>query len=630
MTVSAMMASQKTPAETADWAGKIMTRTRRMILAAIGAATLASPALAQDVSWPAYGGDQGGTRYSTLTQIDRHNVDQLQQAWRLDVAAIAMQTQPIVIDRTLYAFSPDGQAIAVDAATGVQKWSYQLAQTPRGGGRGMAYWSEGSERRLIVPANNLIYALDPETGQPIPGFGDNGMIDIRVGLRDPDPARNPMRISSPPSIYRNVFIVNGGVPETSPSVPGDIRGFDMRTGALLWTFHVVPRPGEPGHETWPADAWETAGGVNAWQGMIVDEENGIVFAALGSPSDDFWGGERHGDNLYGNSVVALDALTGEKLWHQQVVRHDLWDADFAAPPTLMTVTRDGQRVQAVAATNKLGYVYLFDRLTGEPLFDLVDTPVPASDVPGEQAALTQPVPVLPRPLSRMEISAETLTNISPEANAAARERLATMRIGPVFTPMAFGQDTIAVPGFSGGAEWGGMSADPEGTLYINSNDIAWYTSVISHPNPEPGRSPNHFSGYNKFRDADGYPAVAPPWGTLNAIDMNTGEYRWRIPLGYYPALAERGLGDTGTENYGGPITTASGLLFIGATVYDRQFRAFDKDTGELLWQTELPYSGVATPATYMVDGRQYVVIATSGGRDPLQRGAAYVAFALPN
>lgn len=601
-----------------------------MILAAIGAATLASPALAQDVSWPAYGGDQGGTRYSTLTQIDRHNVDQLQQAWRLDVAAIAMQTQPIVIDRTLYAFSPDGQAIAVDAATGVQKWSYQLAQTPRGGGRGMAYWSEGSERRLIVPANNLIYALDPETGQPIPGFGDNGMIDIRVGLRDPDPARNPMRISSPPSIYRNVFIVNGGVPETSPSVPGDIRGFDMRTGALLWTFHVVPRPGEPGHETWPADAWETAGGVNAWQGMVVDEENGIVFAALGSPSDDFWGGERHGDNLYGNSVVALDALTGEKLWHQQVVRHDLWDADFAAPPTLMTVTRDGQRVQAVAATNKLGYVYLFDRLTGEPLFDLVDTPVPASDVPGEQAALTQPVPVLPRPLSRMEISAETLTNISPEANAAARERLATMRIGPVFTPMAFGQDTIAVPGFSGGAEWGGMSADPEGTLYINSNDIAWYTSVISHPNPEPGRSPNHFSGYNKFRDADGYPAVAPPWGTLNAIDMNTGEYRWRIPLGYYPALAERGLGDTGTENYGGPITTASGLLFIGATVYDRQFRAFDKDTGELLWQTELPYSGVATPATYMVDGRQYVVIATSGGRDPLQRGAAYVAFALPN
>ncbi|MES2699522.1 MAG: pyrroloquinoline quinone-dependent dehydrogenase [Pseudomonadota bacterium] len=606
-----------------------MTNVGRVLLAAVCAVSMTAQGSAQDVGWPSYGGDQGGTRYSTLTQINRQNVAQLQESWRLDVAAVAMQTQPIIIGRTLYAFSPDGQAIAVDAATGEKKWSFHLAQTPRAGGRGMTYWSEGAEHRLIVPANNLIYALDPDTGQPIAGFGNNGMIDIRVGLRDPDPARNPMRISSPPSLYRNIFIVNGGVPETSPSVPGDIRGFDVRTGELLWTFHVVPRPGEPGHETWPSDAWERAGGVNAWQGMVVDEDNGIVFAALGSPSDDFWGGERHGDNLYGNSVVALDAATGRKLWHQQVVRHDLWDADFAAPPTLMTVTRNGRSVQAVAATNKLGFVYLFDRMTGEPLFDLVDTPVPASDVPGEQAAVTQPVPVLPRPLARLDVTMDTLTNISPEANAFARERLAAMRVARVFTPLAYNQDTIAVPGFSGGAEWGGMSADPEGTLYINSNDIAWYSSVIEQPNPGPGKSPMHFSGYNKFRDAEGYPAVAPPWGTLNAIDMNTGEYRWRIPLGYYPALAERGLGDTGTENYGGPITTASGLLFIGATVFDRKFRAFDKDTGHLLWETELPYSGVATPATYMVDGRQYVVIATSGGRDPSQRGAAYVAFALP-
>lgn len=606
-----------------------MMKLGRVLLAAACVWTMAAQASAQNVDWPAYGGDQGGTRFSTLTQINRQNVAQLQEAWRLDVAAVAMQTQPIVIDGTMYAFSPDGQAIAVNAATGERKWSFQLAQTPRAGGRGMAYWSEGNERRLIVPANNLVYALDPDTGQPIPTFGTNGMIDIRIGLRDPDPARNAMRISTPPSLYRNVFIVNGGVPETSPSVPGDIRGFDVRTGALLWTFHVIPRPGEPGYETWPTDAWQRAGGVNAWQGMVVDEENGIVFAALGSPSDDFWGGERHGDNLYGNSVVALDALTGEKLWHQQVVRHDLWDADFAAPPTLMMVTRNGRSVQAVAATNKLGFVYLFDRRTGEPLFDLVDTPVPASQVPGEQAALTQPVPVLPRPLARMELTMDQLTNISPEANAAARERLAAMGEGRVFTPLAFNRDTIAVPGFSGGAEWGGMSADPEGTLYINSNDIAWYSSVIEQPNPGPGKSPMHFSGYNKFRDAEGYPAVAPPWGTLNAIDMNTGEYRWRIPLGYYPALAERGLTDTGTENYGGPVTTASGLLFIGATIFDRKFRAFDKETGALLWETELPYSGVATPATYMVDGRQYVVIATSGGRDPSQRGAAYVAFALP-
>ena len=590
---------------------------------------IASTAYAQDADWRAYGGDPGGTRYSTLTQIDRSNVGQLVEAWRLEVFPSAMQTQPIIVAGTMYAFSPDGHVIAVNAATGEQLWSYKLAQTPRGGGRGIAFWTDGNERRLIVPANNLIYALDPATGQPIEGFGNGGSIDIRVGLRDSDPAKNPMRISSPPSIYGDVFIVNGGVPETSPSVPGDIRGFDVRTGKLLWTFHVIPRPGEPGYETWPADAWQTAGGVNAWQGMIVDEKSGILFAALGSPADDFWGGERHGDNLYGNSVVALDATTGKKLWHQQVVRHDLWDADFASPPILMTVMRNGVPVEAVAATNKLAFIYLFDRKTGEPLFDLVETPAPPSDVPGEKAAATQRVPVLPLPLARQEVTADTLTNVSAEANAAAREQLAKMRQGRLFTPLAYNQDTIAVPGFSGGAEWGGMSADPEGVLYVNSQDIAWFSSVIDHPNPGPGKSPMHFSGYNRFRDADGYPAVSPPWGTLNAIDMNTGQYRWRIPFGYYPQLAAVGMGNTGTESYGGPITTASGLLFIGATIYDRMFRAFDKQTGELLWETQLPYSGVATPATYMVDGRQYVVIATSGGRDPSQRGAAYVAFALP-
>ena len=589
-------------------------------VSAICALLYAGVAQAQDVDWPAYGGDAGGTRYSMLTQIDRANVSQLEEAWRLDMFPSAMQTQPIVIDHTLYAFSPDGQVIALDAASGEQLWAYKLAQTPRGGGRGIAYWTDGTERRLIVPANNLVYALDPATGQPISGFGDNGSIDIRVGLRDPDPAANPMRISSPPSIFGDVFIVNGGVPETSPSVPGDIRAFDVRTGELRWTFHVIPHPSEEGYETWPADAWKTAGGVNAWQGMIVDEENGVVFAALGSPADDFWGGQRHGDNLFGNSVVALDALTGEKLWHQQVVRHDLWDADFAAPPILMTVLREGQPVEAVAATNKLGFLYLFDRKTGEPLFELVDTPVPPSDVPGEQAAATQPVPVLPAPLARQELTADTLTTVSPEANAAARERLAMMRQGRVFTPLAYGQDTVAVPGYSGGAEWGGMSVDPEGMLYVNSEDIAWFSSVIDNPNPGPGKSPMHFAGYNKFRDEDGYPAVSPPWGTLNAIDMNTGQYRWRIPFGYYPELAASGMGNTGSESYGGPITTASGLLFIGATIYDRMFRAFDKDTGQLLWETQLPYSGVATPATYMVDGKQYVVIATSGGRDPSQRG----------
>jgi quinoprotein glucose dehydrogenase len=605
------------------------------VLAGVCAASLAhvAPALAADASgadWPAYGGDAGGTRYSTLTQINKQNVSQLKQAWRLDLDPVAMQTQPIVVDGVMFAFAPGGNVIAVDAATGKQKWSFKLAQAPRGNGRGISFWTDGKERRLIVPANFLVYALNPDTGQPIAGFGDNGHIDIRVGLRDADPAKNEMRISSPPSIYKDIFIVNGAVPETSPSVPGDIRGFDVRTGKQLWTFHVIPHPGEPGYETWPADAWKTAGGVNAWSGMIVDEKNGLVIAALGSPADDFWGGDRHGDNLYGNSVIALDARTGKRVWHYQTVRHDMWDADFAPPPILMTVTRNGRKVEAVAATNKLAFIYLLDRKTGKPLFETDEVPIQPSDVAGERAAATQPVPRLPYPVSRQSVTMDTLTTRSPEANAFAREKLATMKVGKVFTPLAYKQDTIAVPGFSGGAEWGGLSADPEGTLYINAEDIAWYTSITDQPNPGPGKSRMHFSGYNKFQDQDGYPAVAPPWGTLNAIDMNTGQYKWRIPLGYYPELAAKGLANTGTENYGGPVTTASGLLFIGATIYDKKFRAFDKDTGRMLWEADLPYSGTATPATYMAGGKQYVVIAASGGRDPKQRGAAYVAFALPN
>ena len=610
-----------------------MSTTRRAVLAGASAAALAPalPAVAAtgpNVDWPQYGGDHGGTRYSTLTQINKQNVSRLKQAWRFDVAAAAMQTQPIVVDRTLYAFSPDGNVIALDAATGQQKWSFKLAQTPRGGGRGITYWTDGRERRLIVPANFLIYALDPETGQPIPSFGDAGKIDIRIGLRDPNPENNQMRISSPPSLYKDIFIVNGGVPENSPSVPGDIRGYDVRTGKLLWTFHTVPRPGEVGYETWPAEAWKTAGGVNAWQGMVVDEKAGVLFAALGSPSDDFWGGDRHGDNLFGNSVLAINATTGKRIWHYQTVRHDMWDADFAPPPILMTVTRNGRKVEAVAATNKLGFVYLLDRKTGKPLFEMDEVPIPPSDIPGERAAATQPVPRLPYPIARQSVTMDTLTNISPEANAFARAKLAAMKSASVFTPLAYKHDTIAVPGFSGGAEWGGLSADPNGVLYINSEDIAWYTSVVDQPNPGPGKSRMAFTGYKKFQDENGYPAVAPPWGTLNAIDMNTGQYLWRIPLGYYPELAAKGLNNTGTENYGGPVTTASGLLFIAATIFDKKIRAFDSSSGQLLWEAELPYSGTATPATYMVDGKQYVVIAASGGRDPKQRGAAYVAFSL--
>jgi quinoprotein glucose dehydrogenase len=611
-----------------------MAPIRIAVVAGACAALLsAAPSLAATASngnWPAYGGDPGGARYSTLTQIDKTNVSKLQQVWRFDMPAGSLECQPIVIDGVLYAGTTDRKVIALDAATGAPKWTFSI---PNGGSprfRGVSWWANGSDRRVLVSYGSYVYALNADTGRLIPGFGQGGMIDLRRDLRGP-PESNAVNMSSPPAVYEDVFITHGGVGEVSPASPGDIRGWDVRTGKLLWTFHTIPHPGEKGYETWPKDAWKTAGGANAWTGVVVDEKTGVVFAGAGSPTDDFWGGRRIGDDLYGNSLLALDARTGKLLWHFQAVRHDLWDSDFAPPPVLMTVTRNGRKIDAVAATNKLGFVYLLDRRTGKSLFDLKEVAAPPSDVPGERAAETQLVPTLPYPLGRQVVTADTLTNRSPEANAWARQKLATMRVPTQkFTPVAYKQETIVAPGFSGGAEWGGMSADPNGVLYVNSEDVVWSTAVIDQPAPGPGKSPMHFSGYHKFYDQDGYPATAPPWGTLNAIDMNTGQYLWKIPLGEYPELAAKGLKNTGTENYGGPVTTASGLLFIGATIFDRKFRAFDSATGRLLWEGALPYGGIATPATYMAGGRQYVVIAASGGRDRKgPQGAAYVAFALP-
>lgn len=597
----------------------------------LSSAALAAPGgtAASAADYPGYGGDQGATRYSGLKLINKGNVGKLVQAWRFDMPAGGLQVQPIIIDQVLYATTTDGKVVALDAATGALKWSVAFPGAGGGRGRGLTFWRSGNDRRLIVPGGAFVYQVNVDTGQLVTGFGDGGKIDLRLQLRGDDPTRNLVNLGTPPSLYRDIFITAGGVPETSPSAPGDIRGWDVRTGKLLWTFHTIPYPGELGHDSWPADAYKTAGGVNAWQGTIVDEANGIVFAALGSPADDFWGGERPGNNLFGNSIVAIDANTGKRLWHFQTVHHDMWDADFAAQPILTTVKRGGRTVQAVAVTNKAGFIFVFDRKTGKPLFDVKETPVPPSDVEGEISSPTQPIPVLPAPLGLHEISPETLTNRTPEANAAARARLATMKYGPVFTPIAKNKDTIVIPGFSGGVEWGGMAADRKGIIYANSEDIAWYTSIIDQNRPGPGRSKYNFSGYNKFRDPDGYPATRPPWGTLNAIDLNTGKYLWKIPFGYYPELAAKGMTDTGSESYGGPIVTASGLLFIGATIYDRQFRAFEAATGKELWKASLPYGGVATPATYVTNGEQYVVIAASGARDSKgPKGAAIVAFKL--
>lgn len=606
---------------------------KKAVLLALSAAALAitsTAALAEaGADFPVYGGDAGGTRYSTLTQINKSNVDQLEPAWRFEMANGGSQVQPIVINGVLYAVTTDGQVVALDGATGAVKWATALDGVGGFRGRGVAFWSDGDDRRLLVPGRRLLYAVDADTGALITSFGTEGKIDLGLNLRGDDPNKNMINMGSPPAIYEDVFITHGGVPEVSPSAPGDIRGWDVRTGEHLWTFHTIPHPGEFGYETWPADAYLTSGGANAWQGVIVDEKNGLVFAATGSATDDFWGGERLGDNLFANSVIAIDARTGERVWHFQAVRHDMWDGDFAPQPILMTVQRDGRTIEAVAAHNKLGLTYAFDRKTGESLFPIDEIPIPPSDVPGEVAAKSQPMPRLPKPMGLQLVTPDTLTNRTPEANAWAREALSKMRYGPKFTPLAKDQETIVAPGHSGGVEWGGMAADPQGVLYANSNNIAWSTAIIDQVLPGPGRSKMHHSGYNKFLDPEGYPATAPPWGTLNAIDMNTGEYLWSVPFGYYPELAEQGMGNTGTENFGGPVVTASGLLFIGATIYDRKMRAFDTTTGKELWQADLPFSGVATPATYLAGGEQYVVIAASGTRDANgPKGAALVAFKL--
>lgn len=757
---------------------------------------------AQNLSWPAYGGADGD-HYSRLSQINRANVHRLRQAWVFDTGEKGnIETNPIVIGHTLYATTPSQKVIALDAATGKLKWKFDSGVASNQPNRGVAYWTDGKDERILAGVMNYLYCLNAKTGKPIPSFGESGRIDLRKGLREPREQQS-IALTTPGSIYKDLIIVGGRNPETHPAPPGDIRAFDVHTGALRWVFHTIPRPGEPGSETWPPDAWKTAGAANNWTGMTVDTKRGIVYAPTGSAVMDFYGGDRIGDDLYADTILALDAATGKLLWHFQGVHHDIWDRDFPAAPALYTVEKDGQSVPALAQITKQSYVYLFNRVTGEPLFPIEEHPFPASTVPGEKTSPTQPVPVIPAPFGRQQLTADMLTNRTSEAHAWAVNEFSKLRSNGQFYPFAIGQQTVIFPGFDGGGEWNGPALDPiSGTLFVGSTEMAWLgglepvtsggspgeqiyrkqcaichganragspptfpslvdvekrvgtekvtdnihngtgrmpsfpnlddaqiaalldylrapiaasTTEISAPpaaRPEAtddagaqvyavrcadchgdhlqgsrrhfpmligvaarlteaqvralihdgkGKMPAMddipdadvasllrflgigaatsatsavpdytFTGYRKFLDPDGYPAIAPPWGTLNAIDLKTGKYVWKIPLGEYPELAAKGMRNTGSEMYGGPIVTAGGVLFIGATVYDRKFRAFDTRNGNLLWETVLPFAGIATPSTYMVDGKQYVVIASSGGRDPKGPvGGQYVAFALP-
>lgn len=664
--------------------------------------------------WPAYGGGPDGIRYSSLSEINRENAHKLRVAWSYDTGdafpGSEMQCNPIVAGGVLYATTPKLRVIALDAATGKLRWSFDPHQgeavKSRVRTRGLVY----ARGRIYVTARNWLWALDARTGRPAAGFGRDGRVDLREGLGR-DPRGLSLSVNTPGIVHRDLLILGSVVSEDLPSAPGHVRAYDLATGKLRWIFRTIPQPGEFGHDTWPEDAWKYAGGANSWSGFCLDEKRGLVFAPTGSAAFDFYGANRHGDNLFANSLIALDAATGRRVWHFQTVRHDVWDRDLPAPPSLVTVRREGRTIDAVAQTTKTGHVWLFERESGKPVYPVEYREAPASDVEGERLAPTQPLPTAPPPFVRQRFSEAIATNRTPEARRAVLEKLRTLRNGGPFDPPSL-QGTVLFPGMDGGAEWGGAAFDPEtGLLYVNANEMVWVVKLVErgagtgrqsgralynvncascHREDLKGTPPDfpavtdlgkrysaaalaefirvggsrmpgfahlkragidaivryllsgeesfaesaaaapalkyRLDGYTRFSDPDGYPAVAPPWGTLNAIDLSKGEIAWSIPLGEHPGLADK---TTGSENYGGPVVTAGGVIFIAATNYDKKFRVFDKSDGRLLWETELPAAGNATPAVYEVDGKQYVVIACGGGKWGAPSGGTYVAFALP-
>ncbi len=672
--------------------------------------------------WEEYLGGPDRNHFSTLSQIDSTNVHELTIAWTYEMPDSGQtQASPIVIDGILFGVAAGGQAFALDAATGKQKWLFSdSTNRANNTNRGLVFWKNGNEKRILHAMGSFLYAIDPENGTLFKDFGINGRVDLHTGL--PEIAQTKFLVSNTPgTIYEDLIIMPVRLSEESDAAPGDIRAFNVRTGKLEWTFHTIPYPGEFGYETFPEDAYKNTytGAANNWAGMSVDRERGILFVPTGSAGYDFYGGKRPGTNLFANCLLALDAKTGKRLWHYQMMHHDIWDRDLPAPPNLLTVDHGGKKIDAVAQVTKQGYVFLFDRVNGNPLFPIEEVPAPKSDLEGETTWPTQPIPTLPKPYARQahELTENDISTYA-ENRAELIARFKTFRKGRFDAPSKEG--TVILPGFDGGAEWGGAAADPEnGIIYINSNEMPWILTMKDRPkagdlkNETLGRKtytlycagchgndrqgntksgypsllaiskkrnrqsihqiittgkgmmpgfgslwteekqsliaylleeekteatetkkdidriylPFQSTGYNKFLDNRGIAAISPPWGTLNAIDLNTGTYLWKVPFGNEPELLKQGIKNTGTENYGGPVITANGLLFIGASK-DGMFRVYNRHTGKLLWETQLPAAGFATPATYMANGKQYIVIACGGGKLGVEKGNKYVAFAL--
>ncbi|SEJ36733.1 quinoprotein glucose dehydrogenase [Dyadobacter sp. SG02] len=606
-------------------------------------------------TWSVYKADAGSSNYSPLDQINVSNVAQLKPAWTFAIKDNATgtrpsQANPIIVDGVLYTTSASQHAYAVNAETGEQLWSFDPFNGGESGGevnRGLTYWENGTDKRILFTANNQLFALDASNGKPISAFGNGGKVDMRIGLRDTS-ENIYVSSTSPGIIYNDLIIMGCRVPDVYGAQPGYIRAYDCRTGKLVWTFHTVPLPGEPGYETWSKDAYKVVGGVTNWAGMSLDKKRGMVFLALGSPSYDFYGTDRKGENLYGNCVLALNAATGKHIWHFQTVHHDLWDYDLPAPPNLVTLQRDGKSVDAVAQITKQGFVFVFNRETGEPLFPIEERKVPASNLPGEQASPTQPFPVKPKPFARQWITETDLTSYSAADHDSLVREFKSMRYEGLYTPPDL-KGTLQLPGTRGGGEWGGAAFDPATNyLYIKSNDAPDIISIIkgdqtkvssesaakSSLSSQLGTTERfakadqylNATGYKTWKDPSGNPAIQPPWGTLHALNLSTGEYEWQIPLGNDESRQIKGAPETGQEGKAGPIVTAGGLIFISGTE-DKKLRAFDKSTGKLLWQTTLPALANATACTYQAGGKQYVAISVGGTKE---NPAGYVmAFSLP-
>lgn len=583
--------------------------------------------------WPSYGNDPGAMRYAPLRQIRKDNVQRLKLAWTFHTGKPGSEAIPIVADGVMYVTAPDG-VYALEPETGELLWKYDASPIAL---RGLAYWkgTGGLHSRVFAGNGPFLLGLDVTTGKPAPGFGNEGRVNLKSGvlgeLKD-----GRYALDSPPAVFDDVVVTGCSNGEGSPTkgVYGDIRGWDVKTGKLLWTFHTVPRPGESGSETWPSDGWKNRSGTNTWGFFTIDVKRGIVYAPLGSPTSDFYGADRVGDDLYGNSLVALDARTGQRKWYRQLVHHDLWDYDLAAPPALFDIRRGGRVIPAVAQITKMGLLFVFNRVTGEPVYGIEERPVPQTVIPGEVTAKTQPFPVRPPPLAKNTFRAEEMYDRSPDHARFCKELFASnhMKVGPPYTPLPLEGNALFFPSTLGGGNWGGVSVDPSlGLLFVNIMNIGQWGHMEKKGNEFVRTSA--YGPYARFWDRETrVPCQNPPFGELVAVDLASGEIAWRSVLGRIEGLEAIGVRDTGSVNLGGSIATAGGLVFIGAT-NDSRFRAFDSKSGKLLWETKLEASAHSSPVTYMGrDGRQYVAVMAEGGGAFLGGGLSntLVAYALPD